>query len=55
MDNLGPYRPKFKNEPASLVLNRGYTVTEACRSLDVDETTLRRWVMEYRTHGNGIQ
>ncbi|MDE7533987.1 transposase, partial [Aeromonas salmonicida] len=29
-----------------MVLDQGYSVTEASRSLDVGETVLRRWVQQ---------
>ena len=38
------FTPEFKLEAASLVLDQGYSVSEACKSLDVGETALRRWV-----------
>jgi len=34
---------KFKRESASLVLDQGYSTIEACRSLWVVESALRRW------------
>lgn len=38
------FTPEFKLEAASLVLDQGYSIPEASRSLDVGETALRRWV-----------
>ncbi len=38
------FTAEFKLEAASLVLDQGYSVPEASRSLDVGETVLRRWV-----------
>ncbi|MFM5315132.1 transposase, partial [Aeromonas veronii] len=38
------FTTEFKLEAASLVLDQGYSVPEASRSLDVGETVLRRWV-----------
>jgi transposase len=43
----------FKHEAASLVLDQGYSITEACRSLDVGETPLRRWVDQLRAERGG--
>lgn len=43
----------FKHEAASLVLDRGYSISEACRSLDVGETPLRRWVDQLRAERGG--
>ena len=36
------FTAEFKLEAASLVLDQGYSVPEASRSLDVGETVLRR-------------
>ena len=38
------FSTEFKLEAADLVMNQGYTVAEACRSLDIGETALRRWI-----------
>lgn len=40
------FSTEFRREAASLVLDQGYSVAEACRSLDVGETALRRWAMK---------
>lgn len=40
------FTPEFKQEPACLVLDQGYSVTEASRSSDVGENALRRWVKQ---------
>lgn len=47
------FTPEFKLEAASLVLDQGYSVTEASRSLDVGETALRRWVDQLRVERGG--
>ena len=38
------FSTEFKFEAACLVLDEGYSLAEAARSLDVGETALRRWV-----------
>ena len=38
------FSTEFKFEAACLVLDEGYSMIEAARSLDVGETALRRWV-----------
>jgi transposase-like protein len=38
------FTAEFKLEAASLVLDQGYSVPEASRSLGVGETVLRRWI-----------
>lgn len=47
------FSPEFKHDAASLVLDQGYTIAEACRSLDVGETGLRRWVDQLRSERSG--
>jgi transposase len=37
---------EFKVEAVRLVKERGVTVAQACRDLDVHENVLRRWVRE---------
>ncbi|MGL6572977.1 IS3 family transposase [Aeromonas hydrophila] len=44
---------EFKLESASLVLDQGYSVPEASRSLDVGETVLRRWVQQLQSERSG--
>jgi len=44
---------EFKHEAACLVLDQGYSVLEACRSLDVGETALRRWVDQLKLERGG--
>jgi transposase-like protein len=38
------FSAEFKREAAGLVLDQGYSHIEACRSLGVVESALRRWV-----------
>lgn len=40
------FTPEFKQEAASLVLDQGYTIAQACTSLDVGESAMRRWVKQ---------
>ena len=40
------FTTEFKHEVARLVLDNGYTMPEANRVLDVDETVLRHWVQQ---------
>ena len=47
------FTAEFKLEAASLVLDQGYSVTEASRSLDVGETILRRWVQQLQSERTG--
>ena len=42
------FTAEFKLEAASLVLDQGYSVPEASRSLAVGQTVLRRWFFNSR-------
>jgi transposase len=48
------FTPEFKQEAACLVLDQGYSIAEASRSLDVGENALRRWVMQLSEERGGI-
>lgn len=48
------YTLEFKHEAAKLVLDEGYSISEACRSLDVGDTALRRWVEQLDHERGGI-
>ncbi len=48
------FSTEFKHDAAALVVEQGYTVTEACRSLDVGETALRRWVDQLLAERGGF-
>ncbi|MEZ8029321.1 transposase, partial [Enterovibrio norvegicus] len=40
------FSAEFKLEAACLVIDQGYSIAEASRSLNVGETGLRRWVTQ---------
>jgi transposase-like protein len=48
------FSTEFKHEAACLVVDQGYSMTEACRSLDVGETGLRRWIDQLKAERGGI-
>jgi transposase len=48
------FSTEFKRETSGLVLDQGYSVAEACRSLDVGETALRRWVDQLRAERGDV-
>ena len=48
------FSPQFKHDTACLVLDQGYTMAEACRAVDVGETSLRLWVKQLRSERDGI-
>ena len=45
------YSQEFKLDAVSLVLDQGYSRTEAARSLGLNGNMLGRWVSEQRTNG----
>ena len=45
---------EFKHDAAALVVNQGYSVAEACKSMGVGETALRRWVDQLREERGGV-
>ena len=47
------YTTEFKHEAASLILDQGYSYRQACESLDLTETALRRWVEQLRAERGG--
>ena len=47
------FTAEFKLEAACLVLDQGYSVPEASRSLNVGETVLRRWVQQLQSERSG--
>ncbi len=47
------FTAEFKLEAPPLVLDQGYSVPEASRSLDVGETILRRWVRQLQSERIG--
>jgi len=47
------FSTEFKHEAACLVLDQGYSIAEASRSLDIGETALRRWVDQLKVERGG--
>ncbi len=48
------FTTEFKREAAELVMQQGYTIIEASRSLGIGESILRRWVKQLRQERVGI-
>lgn len=48
------FTTEFKCEAASLVLDKGYSIPEASKTLDVGESALRRWVKQLEAERGGI-
>ena len=47
------FSPEFKHNSASLVVDQGYSMTEAGRAVDVHENTLRKWVRQLEAERGG--
>ena len=47
------YTKEFKLDAISLVLDQGYTKTEAARSLEINANMLRRWIKERQIDDDG--
>ncbi|MBH8760834.1 IS3 family transposase [Pseudomonas aeruginosa] len=48
------FSAEFKREAAALVLDQGYSHIDACRSLGVVDSTLRRWVKQLEAERQGV-
>uniref|UniRef100_UPI00117D9FF9 transposase n=1 Tax=Microbulbifer mangrovi TaxID=927787 RepID=UPI00117D9FF9 len=48
------FSPEFKLEAASLVIDQGYSISDAARSLDVGTTAIRRWVNQLEAERGGV-
>jgi transposase len=46
------YTDEFKREAVKLITEKGYSVAEAARSLDIGETLLRSWKQAFETQGD---
>ena len=44
---------EFKLESAQLVLDKGYSISQACLALDIGETALRRWILQLKSEREG--
>ena len=47
------FSAEFKVDAANLVLEQGYSIPEAARSMGVGETALRRWVDQLKIENGG--
>ncbi|WP_232585519.1 transposase [Photobacterium iliopiscarium] len=48
------YSVEFKHAAANLVLNKGYTIQEACNTVGVGYTAMSRWVSQLKQEHGGI-
>ena len=47
------YSKEFKLDAISLVLDQGYAIAEAARSLEIRANMLGRWIKEHQADDNG--
>ena len=47
------FTTEFKQEAASLVLEQGSRIREACQAMGVGETAMRRWVKQLKAERGG--
>jgi len=47
------FSPEFKKDTAELVLDRQYSISEACKVAGVGYTALRRWVRQLEAERSG--
>jgi transposase len=47
------YTKEYKLDAVSLVLDQGYSVAEAARSLEINANMIRRWIKEHKEDDNG--
>ncbi len=48
------FTTEFKQEAASLILDQGYSLAEASRSLDIGSNTISRWVKQLDQERQGV-
>ena len=48
------FSTEFKREAAALVLDQGYSHIEACHSLGVADSALRRWIKQLQDERQGV-
>ena len=49
------YTEDFKRDAVALVTDQGYKVSEAARSLGINDNQLRRWKQEFEEQASGVQ
>lgn len=48
------FSSEFKQDAASLVLDKNYSYREACEAVGVGESALRRWVKQLKAERQGV-
>ena len=54
MTNRKSFSPEVKAEAAGLVLDKGYSMKEACDAIGVSDSAMRSWVRQLGGERNGI-
>jgi transposase len=49
------YTEDFKRDAVALVTEQGYKISEAARSLDINDNLLRRWQQQFEAEASGVQ
>lgn len=52
--NKPTFTTEFKVDSANLVINQGYSVSEACQAVGVSESAMRRWVKQLKEEQRGL-
>ena len=47
------YPQEFKRDSASLVVDKNYSISEACEAVDVSDSAMRSWVKQLRAERDG--
>ena len=48
------FTTEFKVDSANLVINQGYSISEACQAVGVSESAMRRWVKQLKGEQRGV-
>ena len=48
------FSPEFKRESASLVIDKQYSITDACKAVGVSDSAMRKWVKQLKDEQDGI-
>jgi transposase len=49
------YTEDFKRDAVALVTEQGYKISEAARSLDINDNLLRRWQQQFEAEASGVR
>lgn len=47
------FSQEFKRESASLVVDQGYSITDACKAVGVSDSAMRKWVKQLQAERGG--